>query len=673
MGGNGEESKQTPIIEGVLPANLPKDVELEGSTGALEAFLDSLGTPPFQRAVAFLIALFGLGLIAFHLLTSSFGAFEPFAYRSTHVSFVLLLIFLLYPTGRKSWKEKFHPFFLLDVIILAFLVYSQVYIYWDVVDLPMRAVNPNLHDLIVGTGIYLLVIEGARRAVGLPMALVAIFFSFHAIFAGHFPGIFSGNSISFERFIGIQFLESDGIYGIPVSVMALFVVLFIIYSSILSATRASRALVDLAIGLTGWMTGGPAKTSVVSSALFGTISGSAVANVVVDGIFTIPMMKKTGYSGEEAAGIEAVTSSGGQIMPPVMGATAFVMAGLLGMSYGQVCLRAAFPAILYYLSLFFVVHYIARRRGLKKIPRSELPSLGPTLKKGVTLISIAAVILFLILGFTADLAALWGIIGVFVLSFISRHNRISPLELLSCFIDAARLVCSVSVACACAGIIIGAVSYSGLGMQLTGLVLKLSQGYLWLALFLTMIVSIILGMGLTTTAVYITLAVLVIPGIIEMKVLPVAAHMFCFYFGVISNITPPVALAAFAAAGIAGTNPMRTGWEACKIGCVAFIIPYMFVYNPEILLIGAPLDVVLALATATIGAWALGCSVANFLILPNLVLERGGLFVAAILLITPGWITDLVGFSLFGGVYLSQVIRRRIALRRAAFGLRGGI
>jgi len=662
MSSKGEENERSALVEGVLPASLPKDVELEGSTGALEAFIGTQQTSSFQRVLAFLIALFGLGLIAFHLLTSSFGAFEPFAYRTTHVTFVLVLIYLLYPTGRKSWKDKFNPYFLLDLFILVFLVYSQVYIYLDVVDLPMRAVSPNRHDLIVGMGIYLLVIEATRRAVGLPMALVAIFFSLHAIFASHFPWIFKGNSISLDRFIGIQFLESDGIYGIPIAMMALFVVLFIIFSSILSASRASRALVDMAIGLTGWMTGGPAKSSVVSSALFGTISGSVVANVVVDGVFTIPMMKKTGYSGEEAAGIEAVTSSGGQIMPPVMGATAFVMAGLLGVTYGEVCLRAAFPAILYYVSLFCVVHFIARRRGMKRIPRSELPALWPAMKRGITLFSIVAIVLFLVLGFTADVAALWGAVSVFILSFFSRHNRLTPDELLSCFIDAARLVCSVSIACACAGVIIGAVTYSGLGMQLTGLVLKLSHGYLWPALVLTMIVSIILGMGMTTTAVYITLAVLIIPGIVEMKVLPMAAHMFCFYFGVISNITPPVALGAFAAAGIAGTNPMKTGWEACKIGCVAFIIPFMFVYNPEIMLIGSPVDVIIALCTASLGALVLGAAVANFLLTHNLFIERMALFAAAILLIKPGWITDLMGLGLFGAVFFIQWLRikRRI-------------
>jgi len=651
---------RTPAGEGELLSNLLKDVELDRSVGALQAFIQEGGKRfTFRRGLAFLISLFGLGLITFHLLTSAFGAFEPFAYRTTHVTFVLILIFLLYPTGRKSWEAKFNPYFFADAGILAFLIYSQVYIYLDVVDLPMRAVSPNPNDLIIGIGIYTLVIEATRRAVGLPMALVALFFSFHAIFATHFPWIFEGNSIPFSRFIGIQFLEMDGIYGIPVAVMALFVVLFIIYSSMLSASRASRALVDLAIGLTGWMTGGPAKSSVVSSSLFGTISGSVVANVVVDGIFTIPMMKKTGYSGVEAGGIEAVTSSGGQIMPPVMGATAFVMAGLLGITYGEVCLRAAFPAILYYLSLFCVVHFIAKRRGLKRIPRSELPALLPALKQGVTLISIAVVVFILALGFTADVAALWGAIAVFVLSFFSKHSRMSSVELLSCFIDSARLICSVSIACACAGIIIASVSYSGLGMQLTGLVLNLSHGYLWPALILTMIVSIILGMGLTTTAVYITLAVLVIPGIIEMKVLPVAAHMFCFYFGVISNITPPVALAAFAAAGIAGTNPMKTGWEACKIGCVAFIIPFMFVYNPEIMLIGAPLNIVLALGTASLGAMVLGAAVGNFLLAQNRSWERMALFTAALLLIKPGWTTDLIGLSLVGSVSFSQWFRKK--------------
>ena len=437
-------------------------------------------------------------------------------------------------------------------------MYAQTYIYLDIEDLPMRTINPNSHDVIVGAGIFLLVIEATRRTVGLPMALVAIFFSLHALFAGHFPGLMHGIDLSFNRFIGIQFLEMDGIYGIPVAMMALYVVLFILYGSILGATKATNVIVDLSISLTGWMTAGPAKQSCVSSALFGTISGSAVANVAVDGIFNIPMMKKVGFSGEEAAGIEAVTSSGGQIMPPVMGATAFVMAGILGVTYGEVCLRAAFPAILYYVSLFFVVHFIGKRRGMKGASRSELPKILPTLKNGITLFSIVFLIGLLMAGYQADYAVFWAIVAVLALSFFSRSNRVSPVELLSSFIDATRVICSVGAACACAGIIVASVTYSGLGMHLTGALIELSHGQLWLALVLTMIVALILGMGMTTTAVYITLAVLIIPAIIKMGVLPMAAHMFCFYFGVISNITPPVAVAAFAAAGIARTNPMRT-------------------------------------------------------------------------------------------------------------------
>ena len=538
-------------------------------------------------------------------------------------------------------------------------MYAQTYIYLDIEDLPMRTINPNSHDVIVGAGIFLLVIEATRRTVGLPMALVAIFFSLHALFAGHFPGLMHGIDLSFNRFIGIQFLEMDGIYGIPVAMMALYVVLFILYGSILGATKATNVIVDLSISLTGWMTAGPAKQSCVSSALFGTISGSAVANVAVDGIFNIPMMKKVGFSGEEAAGIEAVTSSGGQIMPPVMGATAFVMAGILGVTYGEVCLRAAFPAILYYVSLFFVVHFIGKRRGMKGASRSELPKILPTLKNGITLLSIVFLIGLLMAGYQADYAVFWAIVAVLVLSFFSRSNRVSPVELLSSFIDGTRVICSVGAACACAGIIVASVTYSGLGMHLTGALIELSHGQLWLALVLTMIVALILGMGMTTTAVYITLAVLIIPAIIKMGVLPMAAHMFCFYFGVISNITPPVAVAAFAAAGIARTNPMRTGIEACKIGCVAFVIPYMFVYGPEIMLIGTPLAVLQALVTATIGAFALGAGVGNFLLTHNRIPERLMLFAAAVLLIKPGWITDLIGLVLIAAVLSSQYWRLR--------------
>lgn len=635
-----------------------KEAELGPKVEAIEAFLQKRGIPS-QRAIAFLICLFGLGIVAYHLFMGAFGAPEAFAYRTTHVSFLLVLTFLLYPTGRKSWNDKLNVFFFLDALIILFVIYAQTYIYLDIEDLPMRTVNPNFNDMIVGTGIYLLVIEATRRTVGLPMALVAIFFSLHALYAGNFPGLMHGIDLSFNRFIGIQFLEMDGIYGIPVAMMALYVVLFILYGSILGATKATNVIVDLAISLTGWMTAGPAKQSCVSSALFGAISGSAVANVAVDGIFNIPMMKKIGFSGEEAGGIEAATSSGGQIMPPVMGATAFVMAGILGVTYGEVCLRAAFPAILYYVSIFFVVHFIGKRRGMKGVSRSELPKIIPTLKNGITLLSIVLLIGLLIAGYQADYAVFWAIVGVLILSFFSRSNRVTPVELFSSFIDGTRVICSVGAACACAGIIVASITYSGLGMQLTGALIEISHGQLWLGLVLTMIVALILGMGMTTTAVYITLAVLVIPAIIKMGVLPMAAHMFCFYFGVISNITPPVAVAAFAAAGIARTNPMRTAVEACKVGCVAFIIPYMFVYGPEIMLIGDPLDVVQTLVTATIGVFAAGAGVGNFLLTHNRLPERLMLFAAAVLLIKPGWITDVIGLLLLAAVLLSQYWRLR--------------
>jgi TRAP transporter 4TM/12TM fusion protein len=659
MATNGSNLAGIQPGEATIPAHI-KDVELEPKVEAIETFLQKGRITP-QRIVAFFICLFGLGMVTYHLFMGAFGGPEAFAYRSTHVSFLLALTFLLYPTGRESWRDKLNVFFLLDAFIIAFVVYAQAYIYLDIEDLPLRAIKPNFHDMIVGAGIYFLVVEATRRTVGLPMALVALFFSIHALFAGYFPGLMHGIDLSFNRFIGIQFLEMDGIYGIPVAMMALYVVLFIIYGSILSATKATNVIVDLAISLTGWMTAGPAKQSCVSSALFGTISGSAVANVAVDGIFNIPMMKKVGFSGEEAAGIEAVTSSGGQIMPPVMGATAFVMAGILGVTYGEVCLRAAFPAILYYVSLFFVVHFIGKRRGMKGVSRSELPRIIPTLKNGITLFSIVFLIGLLIAGYQADYAVFWAIVAVLILSFFSRSNRVTPAELLSSFIDGTRVICSVGAACACAGIIVASVTYSGLGMHLTGALIELSHGQLWLALILTMIVALILGMGMTTTAVYITLAVLIIPAIIKMGVLPIAAHMFCFYFGVISNITPPVAVAAFAAAGIARTNPMRTGLQACKIGCVAFIIPYMFVFGPEILLIGSPLNVLQALVTATIGAFALGAAVGNFLLTHNRLEERLALFAGAVLLIKPGWITDLIGLALIVAVLLRQYWRLKNA------------
>ncbi len=298
---------------------------------------------------------------------------------------------------------------------------------------------------------------------------------------------------------------------------------------------------------------------------------------------------------------------------------------------------------------------------MRGVSRSELPRIISTLKNGITLLSILLLIGLLIGGYQADYAVFWAIVAVLFLSFFSKSNRVTASELLSSFIDATRVICSVGAACACAGIIIASVTYSGLGMHLTGALIELSHGQLWLALILTMIMALILGMGMTTTAVYITLAVLIIPAIIQMGVLPMAAHLFCFYFGVISNITPPVAVAAFAAAGIARTNPMRTAWQACKIGCVAFLIPYMFIYGPEIMLFGNPGSVLQTLVSATFGAFALGAGVGNFLLTHNRFIERLALFTTAGLLIKPGWITDLIGLVLVAAVLFSQYLRLKKA------------
>ena len=434
-----------------------------------------------------------------------------------------------------------------------------------------------------------------------------------------------------------------------------FVVLFMIFGSLLFVSGAGTFFTEIAFALTGARTAGPAKSAIVASGMMGTISGSTAANVVTTGSFTIPLMKRLGYTPAFAGAVEAAASSGGQIMPPVMGASAFIMALFLGIPYLSVCIAAFIPAVLYFVSLFAAVHFEAKRLNLKTMDKSELPDWRRVLRKGwLCLVPLVTLVIVLVLGYTAMMAAFWSIIAGILVSFVDKQSRMGPVTLLTVFELGAIGVVIVGVACACAGVVIGAVTDSGLGVRMSNVVIAAGQGKLWLALIMTMFASIVLGMGLTTTAVYITLAVLVIPALVALGVVPIAAHMFAFYFGVIGCVTPPVAMAAFAAAGVAGSKPMETGWTATRIAITAFIVPFMFVYNPELLWIGSLSAILISFCTAIVGVVILSSSVIGWLYRKTYLLERVILFIAAMVLIKPGLMSDLIGVVCLGVVLLTQ-------------------
>jgi TRAP transporter 4TM/12TM fusion protein len=441
--------------------------------------------------------------------------------------------------------------------------------------------------------------------------------------------------------------------------MSSVLILFIIFAAFISMTGIGDFFVRLATAMAGRMTGGPAKVSVFSSALLGTISGSGVANVMMDGVFTIPMMKRIGYGATFAAAVEAVASIGGQIMPPIMAAAAFIMADFVGVPFRQVALAATIPALLYFFCVFVTVHLEAKRLGLRKVPREEMPELRATLRSdGYLLLPIVALVWYLFQGFSEEMAALMAVGTTFLVSFLRRRSALGPVRLLKAFEGGARAGVTVAMAVAAAGLIIGCLFLSGIGMKFSYMLMTLSGGQLWLALIYTTFAAFILGLSLPTTAVYLTLAIIVAPGLVQMGVPKMAAHMFIFYMGVTSDLTPPTCLSPFAAAAIAGSPPMATAWQAMRLGAVLFIVPFMFVYQPALLMIGSWPQILLAAGTAALGVVCLAAGLQGWLRCRTTILERAMLFGAGCLLVAPWLFADLAALALLAVTYGLQGLRR---------------
>ena len=558
-----------------------------------------------------------IGLALFHLFVAAFGTPESRAFRSTHLTGMLVLAVLITPLWRNSPQDlvlgsgdgvgrRRFVGFVLDCLFVLLVLGIQVYTLYDLEAFQRREGNLSPVDVIMGSTLLLLVLEATRRIVGWPMVIITVFFVIHALSANYFPGMFFGPPVSYSRLIDVLFVRADGIFGVPLMVAATYIVLFIVFGSILVRTGAGRFFLDLAVALTGHRRGGPAKASVVASAFLGTVSGSAVANVATTGAFTIPLMKRIGYSSRFSAAVEACASSGGQITPPIMGAAAFIIAEYLRVSYIAVLTAAIVPTILYFATVYIMVDLEADKSGVERIDRSRIPEIGGVLRAGWhQLLTLLVLIGLLAVGFTAMFAAFAGIITLFVLSFVSSHTRLSPTDLLGALETGVRNAVPVTIACACAGIIIGSIFASGLGLKFTNSVIDLSGGNLLLLLVLTAAAAIVLGMGMTTTAVYITVAALVAPALIEMGVEPMGAHLFAFYYGVVSTITPPVALAAFAAAGIAGSGPMRTAFTSARVGIAKYVVPFAFIYNSSLLLDGPVWLSFLSFSASLTGLWAL--------------------------------------------------------------------
>ncbi len=611
----------------------------------------------------------------YHLFVAGFGTPESLSFRSTHLAIMMVLAVLVRPLFRASIRDpivvagdsgnaKRIAGFAIDLVLIALVLGVEGYMLIDIDELQAREGSPNQADMVFGWILIGLVLECTRRVVGWTMVLIAGFFIVHSLFANHFFGMLFGPPVPVDVFIDAQFIQLIGVFGIPMLVASTYIVLFIIFGGVLIRSGAGRFFIDLAVALTGHRLGGPAKAAVVASAFLGTVSGSATANVVTTGSFTIPMMKRLGYRARFAAAVEACASSGGQITPPIMGAAAFIIAEFLRVSYLSVVVAAIVPTFLYFSTVYFMVHLEADKHDIQRVPKHLLPSFWKVMKNGWhLLLSLVVLVALLVYGFTATMSAFWAIIALTLLTFINANTRMSPVDLLSAFETGVRSTIPVSIACACAGIIIGSIFVSGLGLKFTNSIIDLSGGVLMILLFLTAIAAIILGMGITTTAVYITVAALIVPALIEMGVMPMAAHMFAFYFGVVSTITPPVALASFAAAAIAGSPPMATAWESARIGVAKYLVPFVFVYNPSLLFEGPLWWTAYSTVTAFGGVWLLSLAIEGWYNGSLSMTFRLPLGAAAIGLMyppllslagIPGYVLNGVAAVILGAIYLTR-------------------
>lgn len=605
-------------------------------------------TPPAHKVLATAVTLIAVGMSLYHMYVAGFGPPEAVIFRGTHLLFALTLVYLLYPfRGGRSWSGRVLDFALLAAgwgfvlhIFLGYDYFINRIIYID---------DLSFWDKVFAVCCVVVVLDATRRVIGWSLPLTAIAFLAYAIFF---------TQVKPQVLMEQLYLSTEGVFGSTLGVSASYVMLFVLFGAFMEKSGTGQLFMDFAMSITGHTAGGPGKVAIVSSSLFGTVSGSAVANVMVDGPITIPLMKRTGFRAPFAAAVESVASTGGQIMPPVMGAAAFVMAEFLAVPYATVALWAAVPAVLYYVSVFFAVHFEAKRHGLAGVPKSELPRFAAVmLARGHLFVPILIVLFGLMLGYSAPLAALIGALACMPLALLRATTRegIAWRSVLDALVDGARNTLAVAMACACAGLVIAVVTITGLGITFTEFVVDLSHSSLLLALVLTAIAGIVLGMGMPTTPAYIVMVSLLVPALIKLGAVTPAAHMFAFYFAVLSAITPPVALAVFAAAGLAKADMWQSGWEAMRIAAPTYLVPFMFVYEPSLLLIGSWVTAAMAVVTATLGVMCFAAAQQGYLSGRDARMwERLVLFAASFLLIKPGYITDALGLALLAGVFLSN-------------------
>ena len=673
-----DENTSSGSIENLLPTtneeemkNLMKDLDREQAYREHKCWRQ------------YITVFISVAFVLFQLYATLSGMITAQILRASHLAFVQLLAFLLFPATKKMPRNTL-PFY--DVILALMGAGCWMYIVINFDSLVRRSGNNTVLDVIIGIIGILILFESCRRIVGFPIMIIASIFVIYAFTGKYLPGFLHHRGYSLQRVVCHLFYNTEGIMGTPIGACSTFIFLFILFGALLEKTGIGQFFIDVCNAIAGGASGGPAKVAVLSSALLGTVSGSSVSNTVGSGSFTIPMMKKLGYRGEFAGAVEASASTGGQLMPPIMGAAAFLMAESLGLPYITIVKGAIIPAVLYFTGIFITVHLEAKKSGLKGLPKEELPRFLPLfLSKGYMLLPLLVIIWFLCSGKTAVFAALMGILSCILIGFAvsivdlakGRKPTFVSRDIIDVMCSAARNIISVAIACGMAGIIIGIVTLTGLGLKLGAGLVSLAHGKLFFTLLFTMLASIILGMGAPTTANYLITSTITAGAIIQLGVQPLAAHMFAFYFGIIADVTPPVALAAIAGAAIAKAKPMRTAVNATKLAIGAFIIPYMFVYNPQMLMINtsAP-TLIFILITALIGMFGLSVSLEGYgfgftgilhgsdkpkaLITALDIIERLLFAFAGILCVIPETRSDIIGLSLMTLLIIYQIVIKKI-------------
>lgn len=602
----------------------------------------------------------------YHLLfiLAVFDQFKLYMLLETHAAaslgLIMAITFIVVPGTQK--RKNSLPWYDGVLAIVSLIGWGYIVVNYERVIIARGPLSATTFEIILGCITILLVLEATRRVAGWALTALASFFIFHALFGDIFPGMFYTRPFSLQMFVGGTYLYPTGILGTPMAVAATLVVAFLIFAQFLDESGAGRFFIDLALAIFGHVRGGPAKVAVIASCLFGTISGSPSGNVASTGVITIPLMKSIGYRPSFAGAVESVASTGGLIMPPVMGAVAFVMCEFVGITYAKLIIIALVPALLYYLAIFMMVDFEAARTDLKGIPRSELPSVRHVLKEGWHFLLPLGLLLVFLLGlqYSPTRSAIYALFSLFVVSLLKKETRMGPASIIHALEGGARAMPVVAMACATAGIVIGSLTMTGLGVTFAIMIKEVAGNNLLLLLLMAAVASYILGMGLPSIPIYIVVGTVIAPTLVEFGVVRVAAHLFVFYWAMVSFFTPPVAIATYVASGIARTSPWGIGLQSMRLGAASYILPFMFVYNPSLLLIGSPIEVIQCVTTATMGIAGMASALIGYLLRKLLWWERALLLAGAILLTMPNWQADLLGLALV----LFAVVRQFVVVMR---------